>query len=80
METCSLSGCPGTYEARQITHTMRVRGQVVVIDHVPAKVCDICGDTLLSLDTVRQLHALLRDDVSPEATAPLYEFASLAAR
>jgi hypothetical protein len=56
---------------------MRVHGQVIVVDHVPAKVCDICGDTLLSLDTVRQLHAFLREDVIPEGSAPLYEFASL---
>ena len=75
--TCSLTGCPGTYEERQIAHTMRIDGQVVVVDHVPAKVCDTCGDTLLSLDTVRRLDALLHDRTTPDTTAPLYEFASL---
>jgi YgiT-type zinc finger domain-containing protein len=75
--TCSLTGCPGRYEERQIAHTMRIHGQVIVVDHVPAKVCDVCGDTLLSLDTVRRLDALLHVETSPDTTAPLYEFASL---
>ncbi|MDH3602718.1 MAG: YgiT-type zinc finger protein, partial [Candidatus Tectomicrobia bacterium] len=70
--------CLGAYEERQIAHTVRVRGQVMVVDHVPAKVCDTCGDTLLSLDTIRRLDAVLRDEVSPSATAPLYEYESLA--
>lgn len=74
---CSLKGCPGSYEERQIKHIMRVRGQVMVIDHVPAKVCDVCGDTLLSLDTVRRLDAVLHDEASPDTTVPLYEYASL---
>lgn len=38
---CSLTGCPGAYEARHITHTVRVRGQVIVIDQVLANVCDV---------------------------------------
>ena len=74
---CSLTGCPGTYEERLIAHTMRVHGQVIVVDHVPARICDVCGDTLLSLETVRRLDALLHTDTTPDTTVPLYEFASL---
>ena len=72
---CSVAGCPGEYDERSITHTVRVRGQVIVIDHVPAKVCDVCGDTLLSLDTVRRLETLLQTDVPPVKTVPLYDYA-----
>ena len=61
---------------RQITHTVRVRGQVKVIDHVPAKVCSVCGDTLLSLETVRRLDALLHAEIPPTQTVPLYEYAA----
>ena len=73
---CSLTGCPGAYEERQITHTVRMHGQVRVIDHVPAKVCDVCGDTLLSLDTVQRLEALLHAERPPSQTVPLYEYVS----
>ena len=34
---CSIEGCPGEYEHRETLHTVRYRGQVVVIDYVPAE-------------------------------------------
>jgi YgiT-type zinc finger domain-containing protein len=40
---CSIEGCPGQYEERQIVHTIRRQGQVIVIDRVPAEVCSGCG-------------------------------------
>jgi YgiT-type zinc finger domain-containing protein len=52
---CPLQGCPGQYEAREIAHTVRHRSDLDVIDHVPAEVCPICGDTLLSPETVRHI-------------------------
>ncbi len=42
--TCSIEGCPGEYKAGTFMHTVRHKGQVVVIDHVPADVCSLCGD------------------------------------
>jgi hypothetical protein len=57
-------------------HTVRHRGEVVVIDHVPAEVCTICGDTMLAPDTVRRLEALLDSRVKPSKTAPVYEYAA----
>ncbi len=72
---CSIQGCPGEYEEREITHTVRFRGQIVVIDRVPAEVCPICGDVLLSPKTVRHIEALLRDRTEPTSTVPLYKYA-----
>jgi HTH-type transcriptional regulator / antitoxin MqsA len=72
---CSIQGCPGEYEARRITHTVRHRGRIVVIDHVPAEVCPICGDVLLTAETVRHIEALLQDSPEPSRTIPLYEYA-----
>lgn len=34
---CSIEGCPGTYEKKSIVHTVRFRGQMSMIDHVPAR-------------------------------------------
>lgn len=72
---CSIKGCPGEYEQRKIMHTVRYRGQVVVIDHVPAEVCSVCGDVLLKPETVRRIEALLRTATRPADTVPLYEYA-----
>ncbi len=72
---CSIQGCPGDYEDKEITHTVRHKGRIVVIDHVPAEVCTICGDVLLKPETVRHIEALLRADVAPSSTVPLHEYA-----
>jgi YgiT-type zinc finger domain-containing protein len=72
---CSIQGCSGEYEIKEITHTVRHQGRIVVIDHVPAEVCSICGDVLLKPQTVRHIEALLRDSTAPARTVPLYEYA-----
>jgi YgiT-type zinc finger domain-containing protein len=72
---CTTAGCPGTYEARTVVHTVKRRGEVIVIDHVPAEVCEDCGDVLLTPETVRRIEALLAATPPPLRTVPLYEFA-----
>lgn len=72
---CSIVGCPGTYEPSHIIHTMRRRSEIIVVDNVPAEVCQICGDVLLTPETVRHLEALLRAPGAPARTVPLYEYA-----
>jgi YgiT-type zinc finger domain-containing protein len=72
---CSIEGCPGEYEERKIVHTVRYEGQVIVIDHVPAEVCSVCGDVLLKPETVRRIEALLRTATHPVSMVPLYEYA-----
>lgn len=41
---CSIEGCPGEYEQREVVHTVRQGIRIIVIDHVPAEVCTTCGD------------------------------------
>jgi YgiT-type zinc finger domain-containing protein len=72
---CSVRGCPGEYESRKITHTVRSSGRVVVIDGVPAEVCPVCGDVLLRPETVRRIEAILLRAGVPDRTAPVYEYA-----
>lgn len=72
---CCFGGCSGKYEERQIVHTVRHHGQVIVIDHVPAEVCSVCGDVLLKPETVRRIESLLQTGGHPSRTIPLYEYA-----
>ncbi len=72
---CTIQGCSGEYESRTIVHTVKHRGEVIVIDHVPAEVCGVCGDVLLAPETVRRLENLLKTDAQPVRNVPLYEFA-----
>jgi YgiT-type zinc finger domain-containing protein len=71
---CSITGCPGEYERKSVTHTVRHKGRVIVIDHVPADVCDGCGDVLLDPKTVRHIEKLLATEPEPQQTAPVYEY------
>lgn len=76
---CSIEGCPGEYEQREVVHTVRQGDRILVIDHVPAEVCAICGDVLFTPETVRRIEALRRSAAPPKRTVPLYEFADSAA-
>jgi len=71
---CSIRGCPGEYEEQSVVHTVRHRGEIVVIDAVPAEVCSVCGDILLKPETVRRIEKLLETRAAPVSTAPLYEY------
>jgi YgiT-type zinc finger domain-containing protein len=70
---CTVQGCPGEYEERTVVHTVRHRGQLVVIENVPAEVCAVCGDVLLTPDTVRRIEALPQS--RPEPVGP-YRYTS----
>jgi len=72
---CAIQGCPGEYEKRTVVHTVKHHGDVIVIDHVPAEVCAVCGDVLLAPETVRRIEALLETNGRPSRKVPLYEFA-----
>ncbi len=72
---CSIKGCPGEYEEQDIFHTVRYKGKITVIDHVPAEVCSICGDVLFKPETVRHIEGVLKKAYKPVSTVPLYEYA-----
>lgn len=71
---CSIQGCLGEYEMRKISHTLRRRGLLLVVDHVPAEVCNVCGDVLLAPAAVRHIEELLSAETAPAGSVPLYEY------
>jgi YgiT-type zinc finger domain-containing protein len=73
---CSLKDCSGEYDEKRIVHTERHGDQIIVINAVPALVCTICGDVLLTIDTVRRIEAIVRQAGTPDRMAPVYEYAS----
>ena len=72
---CSIQGCPGSYEAKKIVHTVRAGADIFLFERVPADVCSVCGDTLLAPDTVRQLERILARKGKASKQAPVYEYA-----
>ncbi len=72
---CSILGCPGHYEKKEILHTVHKGEEIFTFERVPAEVCSVCGDTLLTPDTVRHLANLLESKSKPGKMAPVYEYA-----
>ena len=64
--------CGGTYHERTVVLSFERDGRSVVVENVPAMVCDRCEDELISAATFRKVEELLES--KPEATAPLYRF------
>ena len=69
-----MKGCSGAYERKHVTHTPRHRGQLIVIDRVPAQIYAVCGDVLLDASTVRGIERLLQAKSAPDRTAPVYDY------
>jgi YgiT-type zinc finger domain-containing protein len=72
---CSIKGCPGEYEIKKIAHTVRTNGELMIIDNVPAEVCLICGDILLSPEIVYKIEKIIANHAKPKSAVPLYEYA-----
>lgn len=74
---CTIEGCPGTYERRLVALTLRYGDELIVLDNVPAEVCDTCGDELFSPETNEKIDRLLveHERLIPKDSAPVYEFA-----
>ena len=67
---CNL--CRGRYREKPIVVSFKRQGRTVVVEDVPALVCELCGDELLTEATAREIEQLLEHE--PQATAPLYRF------
>ncbi len=71
---CTIQGCSGKYEEQYIVHTARHNERIVVVDNVPAEVCDTCGDTLLSSIAMQRIDEILSDGSRATGVVPLYDF------
>lgn len=71
---CSIQGCPGEYEGKEILHTVHRKEEIFVFEGVPAEVCSVCGDTLLAPETVQHIQELLETKAKPERLIPLYAY------
>ena len=67
---CKL--CHGDYREKAVVLSFQRAGRTVVVEDVPAPVCDRCGDELIEESTARAVEKLLA--AKPDATAPLYRF------
>ena len=65
-------------EEKLVTYTVEVNGQIIVIEHVPARVCIETGEQFFSPQTVDRIHSIVRGEVKParKMPVPVFEFAA----
>ena len=71
MNKCTLCS-EGQYLNKHIVFSSRRGDQLVVIEGVPALVCDVCGDRIITEDTAREIERIATG--SPIDSVPLYHF------
>ena len=71
-----------TFEQRLVTYIQEVDGRLIVIEHVPARICIETGEQLFSPETVNRIQAIIRTKHRPKRVieTPVYEFAEANAR
>jgi len=74
--TCDVCGSP--MSEQMVTYTIQLDEKLVVVEHVPAKVCAQCGDRLYSPDTVDRLQKTVWEQRSPSRIlqTPVFDFAA----
>ena len=73
MNECTLCH-QGTYRERLIVFSSRRGGRAVVVEDVPAWVCDACGDKVITDETARKIEQVTQGEA--KETAPLYRLPS----
>jgi YgiT-type zinc finger domain-containing protein len=63
---------------RLVTYTLEVEGQVIVVEHVPARVNEETGERFFSPATVEKLQEIIREQREPSRVieAPVFDFAA----
>ncbi len=72
--------CQGDLTRKTITYPTEQDGRVIVIDNVPALVCQQCGETVLQPDVVEKLQQIAWGKVPGGRTIEVdtYDFARVA--
>jgi YgiT-type zinc finger domain-containing protein len=65
-----------TFEEQQVTYVLEQQGKVLIIEHVPARVCRETGERLFAPETVERLQQIVWEQKKPTriVETPVFEF------
>jgi YgiT-type zinc finger domain-containing protein len=65
-----------TFEEQTVTYVLEQQGKVVIIEHVPARVCRETGERLFAPETVERLQQIVWEQRTPTriVETPVFEF------
>lgn len=72
---CEVCGI-GERREKRIRYHADIQGKLVLIEHVPATVCDHCGETSIAPSVASTVQRIVREGKSPARAieTPVYEF------
>ena len=78
MKTCPL--CSGKLVSRKITYPQEYDGKVVILENVPAEVCQQCGDVLVNPDVLKKIQKNVWSGVKAKRSVnvPVYDLTDVA--
>jgi YgiT-type zinc finger domain-containing protein len=67
-----------TYVEQEVTYTLEVGGKLIVVEHVPARVCVETGEQLFAPHVVERLQSIASGKDKPTRTlqTPVFDFAA----
>jgi len=76
--TCNF--CKGETEEELIRYVQEYKGVVVIVENVPADVCQQCGEQFIRPEIADKIQRLVWDAPKPKRTAevPVYDLADVA--
>jgi YgiT-type zinc finger domain-containing protein len=65
-----------TFVEQQVTYVLEQQGKVLIIEHVPARVCQETGERLFAPETVERLQHIVWEQSTPTriVETPVFEF------
>ena len=65
-----------TFEEQKVTYVLERQGKVLIIEHVPARVCRETGERLFAPETVERLQHIVWEQRTPIriVETPVFEF------
>jgi YgiT-type zinc finger domain-containing protein len=66
----------GTFEEQKVTYILEHQGKVLIIENVPARVCQETGERLFAPETVERLQHIVWEQRQPTRIieTPVFEF------
>jgi HTH-type transcriptional regulator / antitoxin MqsA len=75
MYRCHVCGCGASHE-RCVREVYRVDGRPVIVEAIPAVVCDRCTDATFTSETTERVRRMVREDTRPNRSINVHVFAS----
>lgn len=74
---CDL--CGGRVEKKLISYTLFYEGHWIIVENVPAKVCQQCGEKLFDPEAVGRLQKIIWDKQTPQKKIkiPIFDLSSV---